>query len=265
MQVTIHNHRLPPLRPSVLIFLHMAVLVASVVMICWITKDTINNISFLSSPSYLRFQFWTCLLFLTDIFVEWLFSPHKWKYVAANIFFLLISIPWLNIIARFDIEMSPRVAYLMRFVPMIRAGYVLALISGTLSANRALSMMTVYIIWAMASVYFAALVFFVEEHYVNTLVDSYWSALWWACLSITTVGCEIEPVTATGRVLAVILSSEGLILFPVFTVYVTQAVLGVQKAPDDTQAADSDTSDTTASETPGAPTDNQSGQTLNSR
>lgn len=189
----------------------------------------------------MRFQFWTCLLFLTDILLEWLFSEHKWRYVVANFFFILISIPWLNIVDRFGIELSPTMAYLIKFVPMIRAGYVLALISGTLSANRALSMMTVYIIWALASVYFAALVFFVEEHYVNPLVESYWSALWWASLSITTVGCEIEPITATGRFLAVILSGEGLILFPVFTVYVTRAVLGAQKFSDITDPdSDSD-------------------------
>lgn len=89
--------------------------------------------------------------------------------------------------------------------------------------------MAVYIIWVITSVYFGSLVFFVEEHYINPLVASWWDALWWASLNITTVGCEISPMTATGKVLAIILSGEGLILFPVFTVYVTNAVIGSQK------------------------------------
>lgn len=229
MQATLYDHTLSPFRRGFVTTLHILVLVASVVMIVWITRETIENVSFLSAPGYMRFQFWVCLLFLFDIAVEWLFAPRKWKYLVANLFFIFISIPWLNIVEVLHIDMSPQISYLMRFVPMIRAGYVLALISGALSANKALSMMAVYIIWVIASVYFGSLVFFVEEHYINSQVDSWWNALWWASLNITTVGCEISPMTATGKVLAIILSGEGLILFPVFTVYVTNAVISSQK------------------------------------
>lgn len=207
-----------------LLSLHLSVLAAAIILIIWITRDTIGNVSFLSSPRYMRFQFWVCVLFLFDILVDWLISPAKLRYFISNIFFIIISIPWLNIIQWMGIEMSPTVAYLMKFVPMIRAGYVVALISGALSANKALSMMAVYIIWVITSVYFGSLVFFVEEHYVNPLVTSWWDALWWTSLNLTTVGCEIEPYTATGKILSIILSGEGLILFPVFTVYVTNAL-----------------------------------------
>lgn len=222
-----------------LTILHLLVLAASVLMIVWITRDTINNISFLSAPDFMRIQLWVCILFLVDIAVEWCLSDNKVKYLTVNLFFILISIPWVNLFDYFHIGLSPLMAYIMRFVPMIRAGYVLALISGVLTANKALSMMAVYIIWVITSVYFAGLVFFVEEHYINPLVDSFWSALWWASLSITTVGCEIEPVTATGKALAIFLSGEGLMLFPVFTVYVTQAVVGSQRSNSDDSASTS--------------------------
>ena len=129
----------------------------------------------------------------------------------------------------FGVSLSPMMGYVMKFVPMIRAGYVLALISGALTSNKALSMMAVYIIWVIASVYFGALMFFVKEHFINPLVDSYWSSLWCAALNITTVGCEISPVTITGKVLAIILSAEGLTLFPVFTIYVTNSIVNNQK------------------------------------
>lgn len=244
MQATFYDHTLSPLKRGFVTTLHLMVLAASVVMIAWITRETIDNISFLSAPGYLKFQFWVCLLFLFDIAVEWMFAPKKWKYIISNLFFILISIPWLNIVEMLQIQLSPQVYYVMKFVPMIRAGYVLALISGALSANKALSMMSVYIIWVITSVYFGSLVFFVEEHYINPLVESWWSALWWAALNITTVGCEISPMTATGKVLAIILSGEGLILFPVFTVYVTNAVIGSQKNSADDYA--DDTADTSA-------------------
>lgn len=211
-------------------------------MIVWITKATVENISFLASPAYEQFQFWVCLLFLTDIAVEWSLSPRKWHYIAVNIFFILISIPWINLVEYFGVHLSPMGAYILRFVPMIRAGYVLAIVSGALTSNKALSMMAVYIIWVVVSVYFGALVFFVEEHYINPLVDTFWSALWWASLNITTVGCEIHPYTATGKALAIILSGEGLILFPVFTVYVTNAVVGRSSTSDSTSDSTPDSS-----------------------
>ena len=229
MHLTLDDKHLSSFKHTFLLLLHLVVLAASIMMIVLITRDTLDNISFLSSPRYMRFQFWLCLLLLADIIVEWIYSPSKLHYIATHVFFIFISIPWLNIIEVMDIDISPRLAYIMRFVPMIRAGYVVALLSGALSANKALSMMAVYIIWVIASVYFGALMFFVEEHYINPLVDSYWSALWWASLNITTVGCEISPLTATGKALAIILSGEGLMLFPVFTVYVTHAVIGRQK------------------------------------
>lgn len=244
MRVSIFDHTLTVIQQRCLTMLHILVLLASVVMIIWITHETIENVSFLSSPGYMRFQFWVCILFLFDIFVELVLSPRKWHYLLTNLFFLIICIPWLNIVEFFHITLSPQLAYVMKFVPMIRAGFVLALISGALSANKALSMMAVYIIWVIASVYFAALVFFVEEHYINPLVTSYWSSLWWASLNITTVGCEISPMTATGKLLAIILSGEGLILFPVFTVYVTNAVISSQKTPV-TADVSSDTADGT--------------------
>ena len=66
--------------------------------------------------------------------------------------------------------------------------------------------------------------FYVQEHFVNPDVSSYWMSLWWTVMNITTVGCYIEPITPTGKVLSVILSGGGLILFPVFTVYIADAL-----------------------------------------
>ena len=42
-------------------------------------------------------------------------------------------------------------------------------------------------------------------------------------MQMTTCGSSISPITPTGKVIGVVLSAEGLILFPVFTVYFTHA------------------------------------------
>jgi voltage-gated potassium channel len=40
-------------------------------------------------------------------------------------------------------------------------------------------------------------------------------------MNTTTVGAAIFPVTAIGKVLAVLLPSLGMMFFPIFTIYVT--------------------------------------------
>ena len=82
----------------------------------------------------------------------------------------------------------------------------------------------------MATVYFASLIFFVLEHKVNPMVTDYWSALWWAFMDVTTVGSNIYAVTPTGKILSVVLAALGMMMFPIFTVYVTSLVQAGQQA-----------------------------------
>ena len=76
----------------------------------------------------------------------------------------------------------------------------------------------------LATVYFASLAFFVLEHKVNPLVTDYGDALWWAFMDVTTVGSNIIAMTTTGRVLSVLLAALGMMMFPIFTVYITNLI-----------------------------------------
>lgn len=206
-------------------FLHLAVVLASAGLIIYITRETLDGISFLSDKEYLTFQFWACILFLVDIFFEFIAAPKKFRYIWSHLFFILISIPYLNIISHFHISLSHEMEYLLHFIPMIRAGYVLAVVTGALtSTDKVKGMFLVYFLVMLASIYFCSLVFYIEEHPVNPGVTNFWMASWWAVLNATTVGSNINSVTVTGQALDVFLSAEGLILFPLFTVYVTNII-----------------------------------------
>lgn len=204
--------------------MRLVVIALSIVMVAMISFDTLQNISFIADRTYLRVQFYICIVFILDVIVEWIFSDKKEHYIATHIFFLLISIPYLNIVSRYHVQLPPEVMYLMRFIPMLRAAYVLGIVTGVTAANWISSMFATYMIVLIMVVYFGSLMFFVEEHYINPDVTSYWASLWWTMMNLTTVGCYIEPVTPTGKALSVILSGGGLILFPVFTVYLTNVL-----------------------------------------
>lgn len=76
----------------------------------------------------------------------------------------------------------------------------------------------------LATVYFSSMIFFVLEHKVNPMVHQYSDALWWAFMDVTTVGSNIYAMTVTGKVLSVVLAALGMMMFPIFTVYVTSLV-----------------------------------------
>lgn len=204
--------------------MHFGVISLSLLLITLITLDTLQNVSFLADDNYLRVQFWCCLFFIADVLVEMSFVPKHWRYLWHHILFLLVSIPYLNIIHNFDIQVNEHIQYLLRFIPMIRAAYVFTIVTGATTSSRWVkNMLMTYMIVLIVSVYFCSLTFFVSEHYVNPLVTDYWKALLWSIMSLTTAGCSIHAMTVTGRVLGVLLSAMGLIFFPIFTVFLTNS------------------------------------------
>lgn len=76
----------------------------------------------------------------------------------------------------------------------------------------------------LATIYILSLVFFVAELKVNPLVKDYADALWWAFMDATTVGSNIIAVTFIGKVLSVVLAALGMMMFPIFTVYITSII-----------------------------------------
>lgn len=215
------------LRRKIVTPIHLVVILLAMLLITLITIDTLRDISFLADETYLKVQFWCCIFFLFDIAVEIFFSENRWKSLRSHALFILVSIPYLNIIHHFGISLMPEWQYVLRFVPMLRAAYVFAIVTGVTASSRWIStMFSTYITVLIMIVYFCSLIFFVSEHYVNPMVVDYWSSLWWSVMSLTTAGSSIHAVTLTGRVLGVVLSAGGLILFPVFTVFLTDKYSG---------------------------------------
>ena len=201
--------------------LHILILLLSVFLIITISIDTFHNISFWNQGNYMEIQLWICSFFMFDFLLEFVLSDHKWKYLRNRFIFFLVSIPYLNIFSYLNLNFSSETYYFLRFIPLVRSGYALAIVVGWLSYNKISSLFISYVTMLMATVYFSSLIFFVLEHAVNPMVTRYTDALWWAFMDVTTVGSNIYAVTATGKILSVVLAALGMMMFPIFTVYVT--------------------------------------------
>ena len=204
--------------------LHIIILILSLFLIISISIDTYKGTQFYLQSSYMKVQLWICIWFIFSFFLELILADRKWRYIWSHLLFFLISIPYINIINYFGWTFSSETTYLIRFIPLVRGGYALAIVVGWLTYNKASSLFVSYLTMLVATIYFSSLVFYVLEHKVNPLVNKYGDALWWAWMDVTTVGSNISAMTITGRILAVLLAALGMMMFPIFTVYVTNLV-----------------------------------------
>lgn len=204
--------------------LHICVLILSIFLLISISIDTFKNIAFYKAPHFLKVQFWICIFFLFDFFVEMALSERKWHYIWTHFLFFLVAIPYLPIINYFGWKFDPRLTYLLQYIPLVRGGYALALVVGWFTYNKAAGLFVTYLITLLSTVYFASLVFYVFEHDLNVMIVDYTDALWWAAMDVTTVGSNISAVTPVGRILSVLLAALGMMMFPIFTVYVTSLI-----------------------------------------
>lgn len=204
--------------------MNLLVLALSVLMIVWISIDTFRKIDFLQNDSYMTFQFWVCVVFILDFFIELWHSKDRWRFTKRRIVFLLLSIPYLNIIKQMDIQLSTDAIYFIRFIPLARGALAMSIVISYLSTNAVTSLFMSYLSIMLLVTYFCSLIFYQREASVNPQVNSYWTALWWSAMNMSTVGCDISPVTVAGKIVAVVLPISGMIIFPLFTVYLTDFV-----------------------------------------
>ncbi len=204
--------------------LHLIVLALSLYLVIDISIDTFHNIAFYDNAKFMHVQFLICMAFLADFFIEWVMAEDKKHYLLTHFVFFLVSIPYLAIIQYFNWHFSSQVAYLLRFIPLVRGGYALAIVVGWFTYNRATSLFITYVVTLLATIYFGSLAFYVFEKGINPLVVNYDDALWWGFMDATTVGSNIVAVTPVGRVLSVLLAALGMMMFPIFTVYVTNLI-----------------------------------------
>lgn len=220
-------------------FMNIVVLILSAALISWISYDTFERINFLENHSYMTFQFWVCMVFILDFFIGLFYAPKKWSYFKRRFWFLILSIPVLNMVNILHITLSPDMLYFARFIPLARGALALAIVVSYVSTNAVTSLFASYITIMLFIAYFCSLIFYQREAGVNPDVNSYWTALWWTMMNLSTVGCSISPVTVAGKIVAVILPISGMIIFPLFTVYLTDYVTRTFKKNTSAQAESS--------------------------
>lgn len=204
---------------------NLVVLLLAVLLIVYISIDTFLGIPYLTNHAYMTFQFWVCAVFMASFFLEMHYARDRWRYWRHRWLFFLLSIPYLNIISMAHVQPDPEALYFLRFIPLARGGLAVAIIVGYFTRNRVTGVFVTYTAILVLVVYFCSLIIFEREQPVNPQIPDFSSALWFACMVVTTIGCDIAPMTLSGKILQIVLASMGMIMFPLFTVYITSTVI----------------------------------------
>ena len=198
-------------------------LIAGLVLLVALSWEIIAGDHVHVSRTYLAIQFVVCLVFLCDFFVRWAAAERPCRFFWRNLPFLLLSVPYLNILAWSGVGMTHDWGVLVGLIPLLRAFLAMVIIVRWLvSENRMRRLFFAYIFTVVIFTYISGLVFYDYEVLVNPKLHGFGNALWWAWMNVTTVGAEIFPVTAVGKVFCVLLPSLGMMFFPIFTTYVLQ-------------------------------------------
>ncbi|MEI3554322.1 MAG: potassium channel family protein [Alistipes senegalensis] len=177
------------------------------------------------SGTYLTIQFIVCLVFLCDFFVRWTAAERRTRFFWRNLPFLLLSVPYLNILARGAACASTHDwAILAGLIPLLRAFLATIIIARrfVLRHQDAAAVRRLYLYRGGFNLHPSALVFYDYEALANTKLHGFGNALWWAWMNVTTVGAAIFPVTVIGKIFCLLLPSLGIMRFLIFTTYVLQ-------------------------------------------
>lgn len=201
--------------------LNILVLLGSIAILIVISIELLPDNKIISENFTLNFHLIICSIFLADFFTRWFYSHEGWRFLWHNLFLLLVSIPYLNIVHAIHPIVTHPLWIFLRLIPLARGAYGVTIIFSWITRNWVTGIFATYLTVLFATIYFCSIMFYYVEHGPNPMVKDYWDAFNWALMNVTTVGSNIFGATRIGQSLAVVLAATGMIFFPIFTAWVT--------------------------------------------
>ncbi len=163
-----------------------------------------------------KIDFIICLVFQGDFFYRFYKAPSKWKFLRWGWIDFISSIPML------DLFRSGKMIRAVRILRLLRAFRSFKILTQYLLKNRSHNtFVTVAAISCLLALIASMAILNFEKGVEGGNIKNASDALWWAIVTITTVGYgDRFPVTDAGRVVAAILMTAGVGLFGTFTGFI---------------------------------------------
>ncbi len=174
-----------------------------------------------------------CSVFFLDFLIRFFRAESKLEYMKWGWIDLLASIP-ANGVFRLG-----RIARVVQIIRVIKAYRSISHIVENIFKNHMRGTFTFAVIVAFMLILFSSVLILEVETAPNSNIKTAEDALWWAYVTITTVGYgDLYPVTTEGRVVALVLMTAGVGLFGVFTGYLASWFVEPGKEEDEKDKED---------------------------
>lgn len=200
------------------IYLELVVLVLSLYSLGALTVELLVPVHPEVLELMLRIDDFVCVVFLVDFGVHLMLAPSQKAFWRLGWIDLLSSIPQIGWL---------RWGRVFRVFRILRALRSFQAVYAHFAAERAKGTFAMVGLMSLTAVLLATIaVLEIERDAPGSNIHTAGEALWWAFATITTIGYgDHYPVTAAGRVVAVVLVVFGLSFFGTFTAYVSSFFL----------------------------------------
>lgn len=201
--------------PSKLGLLNLIVLILSIYVLGALIIDSVYILPRETSLLLNYIDNGICCFFFIEFCIRFKNAENKLKFMLWGWIDLISCVPMINVLR------AGRLLRLIRLLRIIRAFRTTKNVVDHIFANKAQGAFTSVSIIAILLVIFSAIGILQVENDPNSNIKTAEDAIWWAYVTITTVGYGDKfPVTTEGRIIATILMTAGVGLFGTFTAYV---------------------------------------------
>lgn len=205
-------------------FLNLLIIVLSIYVLVALLADTFFKLPPEVSRILNMADNAICFVFLWDFGVRLYRAPNKLKFMQWGWIDLLSSIPTL------DMMRAGRMLRLIRLLRILRAFRSTKHLVQHIFRRRTQGALTAAAIIAVLMIIFSSIAILQVEQDANSNIKTAEDAIWWAYVTITTVGYgDKYPVTTEGRIIAALLMTVGVGLFGTFTAYLASWFVGEGK------------------------------------
>ena len=184
-----------------------------------------GNLSQTDITYLIIFEDFLCAIFLIDFFRSLRLAPNKWGYFlkGGGWLDLLGSIP----LSAFAIFRFARLFRIVRLLQKMTGGELRRMFTRQIAQSTLLFTLVIALLLVFT---ISWLVLRAEQSAPNANIKTYHDAVWWAFVTITTVGYgDYYPVTTLGQFMAIILMFGGLGIIGVLSSYLASTFISLQR------------------------------------
>jgi len=162
-----------------------------------------------------------CIIFLYDFAYRFIKAPSKWKFLKWGWIDFISSIP------TFEYLRAGRLIRLIRVFRVLRAFRSVRYLTSYIFKTRTRGTFATVSLISFLMMIFGSISILQFETVAESNIKTAEDAIWWAFVTITTVGYgDKYPVTTEGRIVAAFLMINGVALFGTFTGFIASWFMG---------------------------------------